>query len=83
MYHCPTCGLILDRDHNAALNLLLAGLEVYETQKEKKSALGPGRIEVTPAETTAATQQMMDHFNEIPHVRASRVEEPGSLRALA
>jgi len=26
-YHCPCCGLILDRDHNASLNILRLGMQ--------------------------------------------------------
>ena len=26
---CPGCGLVLDRDHNAALNILLTALALY------------------------------------------------------
>jgi putative transposase len=82
VYHCPTCGLTLDRDHNAARNLLLAGWEKYQV-RQTEPALGPGRIEVTPAEIAAATQQMVEHLDGLPHVHASRVVEPGSLRASA
>jgi len=27
VYHCPCCGLILDRDHNASLNILALGMQ--------------------------------------------------------
>lgn len=27
IHHCPTCGLVLDRDHNAAINILALGLQ--------------------------------------------------------
>ena len=27
LHHCPTCGLVLDRDHNAAINILALGLQ--------------------------------------------------------
>jgi putative transposase len=83
VYQCPRCGLVRDRDYNAALNLLQAGLEVYQAHNKKKSALDPERIEVTPAEITAATQHMVEHLDGLPFVRASRVKEPGSLMALA
>jgi putative transposase len=33
MHICPTCGLVLGRDHNAALNVLALGVSVAETQK--------------------------------------------------
>jgi transposase len=82
VYHCPNCGLVRDRDHNTARNLLLAGWEIYQA-KQKEPVLGPGRIEVTPAEITAATRHMVEHLDGLPFVHASRVAEPGSLMASA
>jgi len=70
VYHCPDCGLLLDRDYNAALNLLLEGQGLTPS-------LGPGRTEVTPVETPASTQCMLDCFASLPYVRASRVAEAG------
>ncbi len=31
-YHCPCCGLTIDRDHNAALNILRLGLQSVSNQ---------------------------------------------------
>lgn len=45
MHRCPVCGLMLDRDVNAARNVLKRGLEI-----------GLGRAEYTPVGEVAATQ---------------------------
>ncbi|MHA2495887.1 MAG: RNA-guided endonuclease InsQ/TnpB family protein [Candidatus Hodarchaeales archaeon] len=82
MYRCenPTCGLVIDRDLNAALNLQLEGLGL---NPQKYPSRCPERNTVMPVETKTATQRMLAHFNELPFVRASLVAEAGSLTALA
>ncbi|MFQ5980352.1 MAG: RNA-guided endonuclease InsQ/TnpB family protein [Candidatus Heimdallarchaeota archaeon] len=82
VYRCcnPQCGLVLDRDLNAALNLQLEGLGL--DPKEYPSRC-PERNTVMPVETKTTTQRMVDHFNGLPFVRASLVAEAGSLGALA
>jgi transposase len=45
MHRCPVCGLVLDRDVNAARNVLKRGLEI-----------GRGPPEFTPVGEVAATQ---------------------------
>ncbi len=39
VHHCPTCGLILDRDHNAAINILALGLQRIGNQSVEAQAL--------------------------------------------
>jgi hypothetical protein len=82
VYRCgnPQCGLVIDRDLNAALNLQLEGLGL--DPKEYPSRC-PERNTVMPVETKTTTQRMVDHFNGLPFVRTSLVSETGSLGALA
>ncbi|MFW9916018.1 MAG: RNA-guided endonuclease InsQ/TnpB family protein [Candidatus Thorarchaeota archaeon] len=72
-YHCPECGLIIDRDHNAARNLYDEGFQ----------QLGMESPEVTPAEIETSTQAMVAFFQKLPFVCASSVQEPGNLTASA
>ncbi|MHA2497048.1 MAG: RNA-guided endonuclease InsQ/TnpB family protein [Candidatus Hodarchaeales archaeon] len=82
VYRCrnPKCGLVMDRDLNAALNLRLEGLGLDPAQYPSRC---PERNTAMPVETKTATRRMVGHFNGLPFVRASLVAEAGSLTALA
>ena len=63
IYRCGECGLVIDRDLNAAIN------DWKEIPAERR--------ESTPVDTKTATE-LMEYFNSIPGVSASLVEEAGS-----
>jgi putative transposase len=63
VYGCRACGLVVDRDLNAAVNMWLH--------------VPTGHREPTPADTKTATK-MMTYLNRIPYVSASLAEEAGS-----
>lgn len=69
VYSCPVCGLVMDRDLNASLNIESEGLK----------QVGMVRTDFKPVETGASTPAWLDYLNGIPHVRASPVHEAGSL----
>ncbi|MFQ5980747.1 MAG: zinc ribbon domain-containing protein [Candidatus Heimdallarchaeota archaeon] len=78
VYRCPICQLTIDRDWNAALNLLLEGFGILQPPSRD-----PELIVEMPVETKTTTQRMVDYFDRLPYVRASLVAEAGSLTALA
>jgi putative transposase len=73
VFICTRCGSIMDRDHNSSRTLLNEGLRTVGTE----------RIELTPVEILTSTLTALEYLNRIPYVKASLVEEAGSLIALA
>jgi putative transposase len=73
IYICksPECKNKIDRDWNSAINLENEGL----------IKIGTERIELTPDEIIASTLADLKYFNNIPYVRASLVNDTGSLEA--
>jgi hypothetical protein len=80
IYECKYCGLVIDRDLNAAINILNEGLEFLQ-QKQRVPVvrqLGRRELRTTPADTVASTSSLLEYLNSIPYVKASMVEETGS-----
>ena len=69
VFECTNCGLVIDRDLAAALNI-------------KNEGVPAERREFTPVDTRAATSFLV-YLNKIPRVLASPVVETGSPRLLA
>jgi len=63
IYKCKTCGYVIDRDLNAAINIRNVGTE---------------RIEFKPVEIKTSTLISMKYLNSIPYVTASLIVETGS-----
>ena len=75
IYICPVCGLVMDRDHNASVNI--------ETEGLNQQVVPTGRRDVKPVETESSTVASLEYLNGIPYVTASSICEAGSLTALA
>ena len=43
IYHCECCGLEIDRDYNASINILRKGLEILKEEKSKLEKIYQGR----------------------------------------
>ena len=70
IYHCNVCGLTIDRDLNAAINVLRRGMQSLEENEENETEhVGRGTPEFTPVE-----------IGSIPE-RANPVVETGSPRS--
>jgi len=76
IYSCynPDCGNEMDRDLNSAISIEDEGL--------RSIGVGTERIELTPEEIRSSTLSMLNYLNGIPHVKASLIGEPGSLKLL-
>ena len=74
VYVCEICGLVMDRDHNASVNIEIEGLNQYVV-------VPTGRRDVKPVETESSTVASLEYLNGIPYVTASSVVEAGSLTA--
>ncbi|MEX2192967.1 MAG: RNA-guided endonuclease TnpB family protein [Nitrosarchaeum sp.] len=50
IHRCDKCGLVLDRDHNASINILKKGLEIFNLSTKDNHILPQELREVTPVE---------------------------------
>ncbi|MFW9996830.1 MAG: RNA-guided endonuclease InsQ/TnpB family protein, partial [Candidatus Odinarchaeota archaeon] len=72
IYVCPECGLVIDRDFNSSINIEIEGLAILGLVWTEPGLATAGSM---PVETRSSTL-MVDYFNSIPYVKASRVAEP-------
>ncbi|MHA2334913.1 MAG: RNA-guided endonuclease InsQ/TnpB family protein, partial [Candidatus Hodarchaeales archaeon] len=83
VHTCPLCGLILDRDVNAALNLEREGLKLLKSLNlllANDNQLGTERSQSHACGDLSSTlsQRMITYYSTIPRVRARQIVEPGS-----
>jgi putative transposase len=55
-HRCDTCGLVLDRDHNASINILKKGLEIFNIKLPQEL------WEVTPVEISMRSMKQEAHM---------------------
>ena len=79
-YRCERCGLLIDRDLNAARNMEKEGLMILKKELPTERLT---RREITPADASAPTPLLVKYLNNIPRVRASAVVETGSSAVVA
>ncbi len=53
MHNCPTCGLVLGRDHNAAINILKRALQAQRGDSGSKSESVKRRVRSKKSDTSA------------------------------
>jgi len=75
-HRCPECGLVLDRDVNAARNIEQEGLGVLSTHDNLGAERYQSHARGDLPSTLAA--RMVDYYATIPGVRARWVGEAGS-----